>query len=272
MRFPHIEQILRTKPSVDWFEVHICNYLTGALPHSLLEQITKYYPVSFHSVSLNLGGVDALDTDYLALLKQACDRFQPALVSDHLCFCRLNGEYFHDLLPLPYTQDGIDHVVNRIMQVQEYLGKQILIENPSRYVSSPQSHMKESEFLSEVSIRSGCGLLLDINNAYLNQMNLNEEYDSFLSDLPLDRIEEIHIAGHREQHGLWIDTHDRRVADPVWALYAEFCQLCDDVPCLIEWDSELPDLHTLLMQMEKAKEISKRAKSQSRTEKNWARG
>lgn len=274
LRIPHIQQVLNEKPPVPWFEVHICNFLTAPLNRHLLRQVAEHYPLSFHGVSLNLGGIDELDWDYLTLLKKAINDFQPALVSEHAAFTALNGQYFHDLLPVPYTREAVQHFSERINRVQDFLGHQILIENVSRYFNYDESELTEAQFLSEISQLSDCGLVVDLNNIYVNQRNFPDDGDSiesFLNTIPFDRIGEVHLAGFSEHLGQLIDTHGSPVSDVVWQSFASFLQdfqqhldkpnatdtntsnirpypkatTLEDLPCLIEWDNNLPDFSRL---------------------------
>lgn len=255
LRFPHIREVLREQPDVLWFEVHICNFMGGGMNRALLHQINEQYPLSFHGVSLNLAGVEPLDEDYLGRLKIAVEEFQPALISEHACFTTLGGHFFHDLLPVPFTEEAVVHLAARIRQVQDTLGRQIMIENLSRYYAYPESCMREGEFMAAVAQEADCGLLLDLNNLYVNQQNLGEDMAAFIADLPLERVGEIHLAGYTEQDGMLIDTHGSEVSDPVWHLYADLCRTCPDLPCLIEWDCNLPAFSVLQEQRLKAEAI-----------------
>ncbi|MCG8314743.1 MAG: DUF692 domain-containing protein [Pseudomonadales bacterium] len=255
LRIPHIQTILRDSPEVPWFEVHICNFLRGGLNRQLLRLVGQQYPLSFHGVSMNLGGVDPLDLDYLQRLRRAVEEFMPFLISEHACFTAHQNQHFHDLLPVPYTKNALINMADRVDQVQNILGRQILVENVSRYFSYPQSEMCESEFLMGLCQRTGCGLLLDLNNAFVNQCNHGESVADFIAGLPLAAIGEVHLAGHTQQGDIMVDTHSQRVAAPVWQIYREFTELCPDVPCLIEWDSELPDFNCLNAERNKAQSI-----------------
>lgn len=240
LRLPHIRQVCREQPDVPWFEVHICNYLGGGLNRTLLRAVGERYALSFHGVNLNLGGVDALDSDYLRKLRCVVDELQPALVSEHACFCRYGEQHFHDLMPVPYTDTAVRNMAQRIRQVQDTLGRQILIENVSRYFRYDQSALGEAEFLRAVCDETDCGLLLDLHNAWVNQCNLGEDLDTFLACLPLERVQEVHLAGGSVQGGQLIDTHSSAPSEALWRRYARFCELYPQVPCLIEWDSQLP--------------------------------
>lgn len=260
LRIPHIQRVLAERPAVDWWEVHICNYINSGLGWALLEGVAEYYPLSFHGVSLNLGGVDDLDKHYLSQLKYAVNAFNPGLISEHIAFTRLGDEYFHDLLPVPYTRSVARHIANRIERVQETLGRQILIENPSRYAGYDQDEMSEAAFLSEVCDLADCSLLLDLNNAYVNELNLNEPVENFLKHLPQARIKEIHLAGHSQQGTQVIDTHSCKVSEAVWEIFATYSCVHPETPCLIEWDNQIPDLNTLLEEKKRAQDILEKYK------------
>jgi len=293
LRAPHLSYVLAEQPHVDWFEVHICNFLTSPLNRQLLRQVAQQYALSFHGVSLNLGGTDPLNDEYLRLLADAVTEFQPALVSEHACFTAHQGEHFHDLLPVPYTAAAVEHFVDRIDQVQTALKRSILIENISAYHVYPESQYSEAEFLAEVSRKSGCGILLDINNIYLNQCNfsqrnLNErnleqsasaakfDLSHYLQQLDFTRIGEVHLAGHSQNDGVLVDTHAAPVCEEVWQLFQAFLgfaeqqfieKQCKDQPvgsaftstylppCLIEWDNDLPSFDTLLQQRDRAADL-----------------
>ncbi len=233
-------------PDVPWFEVHICNYLGGGINRRWLSAVAGCYPLSFHGVNLNLGGTDPLDRDYLRRLKSAVDECQPALVSEHLCFNQHQGRYFHDLLPLPHTGDAVQHVAGRIREVQDTLGRRLLVENITRYFSYPESELSEGEFISAVCEEADCDLLLDLTNAWINQQNLGIAFDEFLQSLPLQRVEEVHMAGVGNCDGQFIDSHSSAPDATIWDCYRQFCGLKSGVPCLIEWDDSLPPLDDLL--------------------------
>ena len=266
LRIPHLDVILQQKPAVAWFEVHICNFLSAPLNQYYLSQIAEHYPLSFHGVSLNLGGTDPLNKHYLTALKQAIHDYQPALVSEHACFTAHNGQHFHDLLPVPYTTEAIHHFASRIHQVQEALGSRILIENVSRYSVYPESSYSEAQFIAELCQRTGCGVLLDLNNLYVNQQNFPHDpqhsLQHVMSEIPAQAIGEIHLAGHSQQDDYLVDTHGNAVSDPVWQLWADFIDHWQKTgtsslpPCLIEWDNNLPSFEVLLEQQQRAQYIA----------------
>lgn len=245
LRTPHIYTILANRPNVDWFEIHICNYINGGLNQQLLMKIAEQYPLSFHGVSLNLGGTEPLNLPYLTRLKQLVDELNPKLVSEHACFTAHNGEVFHDLLPIPYTEQSIEHFVRRIDQVQEFIGRPILIENLSRYVEFPESELKESEFLSALCKRTGCGLLLDLTNAYVNQKNLGINLEQFVDELPAEHIHEIHLAGYSQEDDWLVDTHSAPIPNEIWSVFDAFCNRYGARSVLIERDNNLPEFSEL---------------------------
>ena len=255
LRTPHLREVLRDQPDVPWFEVHICNYLGGGLSKALLEEVNERYPLSFHGVNLNLAGIEPFDRDYLQRLKQSVDYLNPAMVSEHACFTAINGVHFHDLMPVPFTQQAVVHLAGRISIIQDLLGRQIMIENLSRYYRYDESEMSEGEFMAAICEEADCGLLLDLNNAYVNQRNLGEPLSAFISELPLERIGEIHLAGFTEQDGQLIDTHGSPVCEDVWQAFIDFNQLKSAVPTLIEWDNNLPEFSVLMEQRQIAQNI-----------------
>lgn len=255
LRPAHLHEVLQTRPAIPWLEVHSCNFLGGGLNRELLQQIGKNYPLSCHGVNLNLGGTDPLDLVYLQKLRRLVDDVSPMMVSEHACFCTHQGRYYHDLLPVPFTETAAKHMAARIHQVQDYLGRRILIENVSRYINYAESPLSEAEFLTMICEQADCGLILDLNNAYVNQHNLGEDAQQFIAALPLDRIGEVHLAGFSDIDGQLIDTHSSSVSDEVWQLYADNVERLAAVPCLIEWDSDLPALATLMEEQGKAATI-----------------
>lgn len=240
-----------------WLEVHSENYFAeGGRAVTELDQVRQDYPLSLHGVGLSLGSTDPLNREHLAKLKAAVERFSPMLVSEHLCWVSAGNSYFHDLLPLPYTDEALEHVVARIAEVQDHLGRQILIENVSSYLEFEHSAIPEWEFLRETAARSGCGILLDVNNIHVNAVNHGFDARHYIDSIPAREVQEIHLAGHAEKRvegvELLIDTHDRPVKDAVWELYAHALQALGPKPTLIEWDSELPELPVLLAEAIKA--------------------
>jgi uncharacterized protein (UPF0276 family) len=219
------------------------------------------YPLSLHGVGLGLGSADPLDTEHLRRVHEAVRRFEPALVSEHVCWGYVDGEHSNDLLPLPYTEEAVEHLAARVRQVQEVLGRQILLENLSAYVAFAESQLDEGEFLAAVVERSGCGLLLDVNNAYVNAHNLALDVDAFFAALPVSAVQEIHLAGHsRRRFGtaeLLIDDHGSVVPPPVWDLYRAALRRFGAIPTLIEWDTDVPALDVLVREAHRADEVQK---------------
>lgn len=247
-----------------WLEVHSENYFAeGGRAVTELDQVRRDYPLSLHGVGLSLGSTDPLNREHLAKLKAAVERFSPMLVSEHLCWVSAGNSYFHDLLPLPYTDEALEHVVARIAEVQDHLGRQILIENVSSYLEFEHSAIPEWEFLRETAARSGCGILLDVNNIHVNAVNHGFDARHYIDSIPAREVQEIHLAGHAEKRvegvELLIDTHDRPVKDAVWELYAHALQALGPKPTLIEWDSELPELPVLLAEAIKADRLLARS-------------
>jgi uncharacterized protein (UPF0276 family) len=246
LRAPHVGHVLASRPSVPWFEVHSENYFAEGGPAvAALDRIRADYPVSLHGVGLSLGSTDALDTAHLAKLKRLVDRVDPAQVSEHLCWSSVNGRHFNDLLPLPYTREALDHVCARVSAVQDYLGREILVENVSSYMTFPESTMPESEFAVAVAERSGCRLLVDVNNIYVNARNHGDDADAYLTAIPPSLVAEIHLAGFDASGPCLIDTHGTPVAPDVWALYGRALRRFGRVPTLIEWDTDIPEFAVL---------------------------
>lgn len=257
----HLAAILEDGLQNGFFEVHAENYMgAGGPPHRILSRIREQYPISLHGVCMSIGGPDALDARHLARFAELVARYEPELVSEHLAWSSHGGTFFNDLLPLPYTKATLDKVCEHIDQVQEAIGRPMLLENPSTYVAFASSTMSETEFIRAVAQRTGCGLLLDANNVFVSATNHGNSARAYLADFPLERVGEIHLAGHSEQHDdeeapLLIDSHDRAVSDPVWALYREIIARTGPIPTLIEWDSQLPAWPDLRAQALMARQI-----------------
>ena len=260
LRAPHVRALLDSRPAVAWLEVHSENYFAeGGRAVAELLEVRRDYPLSLHGVGLSLGSSDPLDRGHLAKLKRAVERFSPMLVSEHLCWVSVGGSYFHDLLPLPYTEEALRHVVARIAETQEHLGRQILIENVSSYLDFEHSAIPEWEFLREAAARSGCGILLDVNNIYVSAVNHGFDPQLYIDSIPARDVQEMHLAGHAEKQvdgvDLLIDTHDRPVKGAVWELYAHALEVMGPKPTLMEWDTALPPLADLLAEATKADEL-----------------
>jgi len=231
----------------------------GGRPLHVLERVRRDHPVVLHGVSLSIGSADPLDAAYLDALADLAARVEPAWVSDHLCWTGVGGHNAHDLLPLPYTEEALDHFVNRVQEVQQFLGRQVLVENPSSYLRYAHSTIPEWEFLVEVARRSGCALLLDVNNVHVSAVNHQFSAERYLEAVPRDLVAELHLAGHTERWSngrrILIDDHGCRVAEPVWALYRLTAERFPDAPTLIEWDCNLPALEVLLEEADTADRI-----------------
>jgi uncharacterized protein (UPF0276 family) len=250
LRAAHHAEVLAKSPEVAWFEAHTENYFADGGGHvECLSRIRERYPLSLHGVGLSLGSTDPLNAPHLARLKRAVDRFAPALVSEHLSWSSVNGRFANDLLPLPYTEEALRHVSGRIAAAQDALGRQLLIENVSSYVTYRCSTLPEWEFLAAVAVESGCGILLDLNNVYVSAHNHGFACDDYLEGIPLGAVGEFHLAGHTrielDGQPLLIDTHGSRVADAVWDLYRRALRRFGPLPTLIEWDTDIPGLEVL---------------------------
>jgi uncharacterized protein (UPF0276 family) len=261
LRFPHHDYVLRHAPAVPWFEVHPENYMRAGAPTEELESIRASYPISLHAVGLSLGSSQPTDSEHLSKLASLVDRFAPGLVSDHLSWSASNGVHVPDLLPLPYTKDVLEIVARNVDIVQNKLRRRIAIENPSRYLEFAASAMSEPEFLAELLARTGCAVLLDVNNVFVTARNLGTNPDlllgEYLNKLPAERIVEIHLAGHatRELDGgttVRIDDHGSPVTDEVWTLYDRTIATLGPRPVLIEWDTAIPAFATLLAEAARA--------------------
>ncbi len=256
LRTEHYDHITSTWPRMDWFEVISENFMdSGGRPLYVLEQVRHRYPVALHGVSLSIGSTDPLDLGYLARLKALADRIEPAIVSDHLCWTGVEGENLHDLLPLPFTEEAIRHIALRVERVQAYLGRRILIENVSTYVTARHSTMPERVFLTEIALRSGCGILLDVNNVYVNAYNHQFDPYEYLAHIPGELVGQFHLAGHTDMGSYLFDTHSAPVIDEVWALYRAALQRWGAVTTLIEWDEHIPPFPRLAEEAEKARAI-----------------
>jgi uncharacterized protein (UPF0276 family) len=258
LRKEHYAAVLADQPPVDWFEILSENYMVeGGKPLYYLDRIRQDYPLVMHGVSLSIGSTDPLNRDYLNDLKALAERVQPEWISDHLCWTGVGGHNFHDLLPLPYTRDIVEHVAGRVRLVQDFLGRQILLENLSSYVSFDDSEMNEWEFVTEVAEEADCLLLLDMNNVYVSSINHGFEPMDYIRGVPADRVWQIHLAGHTSNASgrIMIDTHDMPIRDDVLELYGETCELLGPVSSMIERDDNIPPLPELLEELQKLREI-----------------
>jgi uncharacterized protein (UPF0276 family) len=254
LRTTHFADLLEQGPRADWFEVITENFLgVGGRPRAVLEHVRSERPIVLHGVSLSIGSVDPLNEEYLRQLRALADELQPAWVSDHLCWGSFGRHYVHDLLPLPFTEESLGHVVSRVERVQERLGRRIILENVSSYLTYGASTVSEWEFLSEVARRADCLLLLDVNNVYVSAQNHGFEALDFIGSLPPDRVAQIHLAGHSDEGTHLLDTHDAPVPDPVWELYRASVRRFGRVSTLVEWDDHIPPLETVLAEAEQAR-------------------
>lgn len=261
LRAIHHREVIARRPAVGWFEAHSENYFArGGMPRAVIEAVRERYPLSLHGVGLSMGSTDPLDATHLGEIVRLTRELEPMLVSEHLSWASAGGRFTNDLLPLPYTEEALDHMVSRVAQVQEALGRQMLIENVSSYLQFAHSQMDEWDFLAELARRSGCGLLLDVNNVYVSAMNHGFDAIRFLNGIPRGGVvQEMHLAGHSVHvvggREIRIDTHSAPVCDEVWRLYAVALERFGPVPTLIEWDSEIPALDVLAAEASKADHV-----------------
>ncbi len=257
----HYRTILEQQPDIGWFEVHPENYMgAGGPPHRYLAAIREHYPISLHGVGLSIGGERPLDHAHLERLRKLVDRYQPALFSEHLAWSSHDEGYLNDLLPLPYTEETLARVAKHVEELQGYIGRQVLIENPSTYVRFADEQMNETEFLGELARRTGCGLLLDVNNVHVQATNHGFDAPTYIDRFPVEHVGELHLGGHaptQDDNGepLLIDAHDRAIADPVWAIYARTLARTGPVPTLIEWDNEVPEWPELFAEARRAEAL-----------------
>ena len=251
LRAPHHADFLTTRPDIAWVEVHSENFFgAGGAQHHVLERVRADYPLSLHGVGLSLGSTDPVDRRHLARLRRLVRRYEPALVSEHLCWGAVGGRHLNDLLPLPYTEEALTHMVTRVQCVQDALGRRILVENVSSYVEFAHSSISEWDFLAALARASGCDILLDLNNVYVSARNHGFDARRYVDAMPRELVREIHLAGHSVEryggHEIVVDTHSAPVCADVWSLYAYALDRLGPVPTLIEWDSDLPALPVLL--------------------------
>jgi uncharacterized protein len=258
LRLPHLAEIAATGPQLGFLEVHAENYMAETAALDRLVELRRDYPVSVHGVALSLGSAEQLDRVHLGRLMALIERVEPMLVSEHLAWSAIGGNYLNDLLPLPYTEESLDVFCQHVGEAQETLGRRLLIENPSSYLRFRHSTIPEAEFLTETARRTGCGILCDVNNIYVSANNFRFGPVAYLDSLPADVIGEIHLAGHHaaEDADILIDDHGSRVAPPVWELYMAALKRFGPVPTLIEWDTNLPALDVLLDEARHAQELA----------------
>jgi uncharacterized protein len=264
LRTPHYEAILSEPHAIDWLEVITENYLVpGGKPLHYLERVREQFPLVMHGVSLSIGSTDPIDFEYLRAVRSLAERIEPHWISDHLCWTGVEGRNLHDLLPLPYTEEALASVVARVGQVQEALGRQILLENVSSYLSFYADEMSEWEFLREVASRADCNILLDVNNIYVSSVNHGFDALQYLHAMPKARVRQFHLAGHSDMGGHLIDTHDHPIVAPVWDLYGQAVAHFGDVPTMIERDDNIPELGELVAELGVARGIAARHSRQA---------
>lgn len=254
LRAPHYREVLEKRPKLGWVEVHNENFFGGGAPLHTLLRVREHYPVSLHGVGMGLASAAPLDQAHLSALQRLCEQVQPAAVSEHLSWNTAAGMVMNDLLPFPYTQESLAHVVNRVDQVQNKLGRQLLVENLSSYLSFAQSEMSEGEFLAELTRRTGCGILFDVENLHVNARNLGVDAKAFIRAIPAAAVKEYHLAGYSVIDGCLVDTHNHPVYPEVWELYEYALQQIGPRPTLIEWDSDIPALAVLMGEAAKAQQ------------------
>ncbi|MBF6568107.1 MAG: DUF692 domain-containing protein [Candidatus Binataceae bacterium] len=260
LRPPHYSRIVDGvdaaggRAPVDWFEVISENFMVdGGRPLQVLEAVRRDFPIVMHGVSLSIGSVDPLDRHYLSRLKQLASRFDPAWISDHLCWTGIDRRNLHDLMPIPYTEEALDHVVTRIREVQEILGRRIAIENISSYMTYRASAIPEWEFLSAIAGQADCGILLDLNNIYVTAYNQGFDPVRYIDSLPVERVRQFHLAGYSDHDGYLLDTHDHQISAPVWNLYDHAVRRFGRISTLIEWDDRIPEFELLAAVADKAR-------------------
>jgi uncharacterized protein (UPF0276 family) len=265
LRREHYRHVLANRPAVGWFEVISENFMVpGGNPRRVLDSVRKDYPVVLHGVSLSIGSVDPLNDRYLDDLAALAKSVEPAWISDHLCWGSAHGIYAHDLLPIPTTEEALNHVVARVTEVQERLGRRILLENPSSYLQAPEADMTEWEFLAALAERADCGLLLDVNNIFVSAHNHGFDPVAYVDAMPAHRVGQIHLAGHTVQGSLLIDTHDQPVREEVWDLYAYATSRLGRRATMIEWDAHVPAFEVLEEELGRAARVKDEAFGESR--------
>jgi hypothetical protein len=264
LRVEHYDAILSQRPNIDWLEALTENYLVpGGKPLHYLTRIRERYPLALHGVSMSIGSTHPLDREYLARVKALAARIEPEWISDHLCWTGIAGKNVHDLLPLPYTEEALANVVERVRTVQDILGRRILLENVSSYVTFRDSRLTEWEFLTAVAEQSDCLILLDVNNIYVSSVNHELDPRDYLNAIPVERVQQIHLAGHENHGDYLIDTHDHPVPDAVWDLYGEALRRFGNVTTMIERDANIPPLEELCAELAAARSVAAQALAQA---------
>jgi len=258
LRSDHYQEIIDQQPKeIDWFEIISENYMIeGGKPLYFLDKIRRDYPMVMHGVSMSIGSTDPLNKDYLEQLKSLISRVEPLWFSDHLCWTGVDHKNMHDLLPLPYTEEAVNHIADRISQVQDYLGRQMLIENLSSYITYTTDAMSEWEFITAICEKADCNILLDVNNIYVSSYNHHFDPLEYLQGVPAERVWQHHLAGHENNGNLIIDTHDHPIIDPVWALYEKTAELLGPVSTMIERDGNIPPLADVIDELNHARQLA----------------
>ena len=271
LRLPHYSYVLEAQPAVDWFEIISENFMVpGGRPLHVLDRVRQRYQVAMHGVSLSIGSTDPLNLEYLRQLKALAERIEPAWISDHLCWTGVGGHNAHDLLPLPYTEEALAHVVERVRRVQDYLGRRILLENVSSYLTFCDSALTEWEFLSNAVEQADCAILLDINNIFVSAYNHDFDPNDYLAAIPPARVAQFHLAGHSDHGTHLLDTHDHPVRSEVWDLYATAVGRFGPVTTLIEWDDHIPDFGRLQAEAQQAAAIAAASAPNAHTDRDAA--
>ncbi len=261
LRSQHTHEILTTLPDIDWLELLADNHLAdGGQSVDQLDAIAQHYPLTLHCVGMSLASVEPLDLAYCQRIKRLAKRVNASWISEHLCFSAALGVYSHDLLPIPYNQETLAHCVQRVLHIQEILGERLLVENVSSYMTFQNSDMSEIEFICALAEQADCGLLIDVNNIYVNHLNHGLDGEAYIDQLPIDRVQEVHLAGYQQQENFVLDAHNNPVSEPVWALYQRLIERQPNLPTLIEWDNDIPPLQILLDEVQKARHIIQRVK------------
>ncbi len=256
LRSPHVAHILQEKPKLAWLELLADNHIVdgGWLRRQAIE-IATLYPVTMHCVGMSIGSVDPVNYQYLEKIKRLANEVNPAIISDHLCWTSINSHYSHDLLPLPYTEEALEHISERILKIQDFLGRRIAIENVSTYMTYQHSTIDEVDFINLLAEKSDSTILFDLNNLYVNHVNNNQNIDNYLHSINTDRIAEIHLAGFEDKGNYCLDSHSRQVHQKVWELYERFMAISGKIPTLIEWDHDIPEFSVLYGEAMKADRI-----------------
>jgi uncharacterized protein (UPF0276 family) len=260
LRAEHYPDVLAGRPPVDWFEAITENYMdTGGRPLDVLERVRRDFPIALHGVALSIGSTDELDELYLERLAVLVARIEPDIVSDHLCWTGVDGRSTFDLLPLPYTEEALQHVIERVRRVQDRIGRRILLENPSTYITFHASTLAECEFLAAVAERADCDILLDVNNVYVSACNHGFDPIRYIDAMPAARVGQIHLAGYTDRGAYLFDTHSAPVADAVWQLYSHATRRFGPVPTLVEWDADIPSFARICEEVDRARAVAKAA-------------